>query len=277
MELIKGVKGLLSARVGMPLPLCKYLLTSLHVIASVASLWCSSVCPGCWHTHLVQCIFTIKCNWARTWLGICLCRPQLSQSLGSLLTGKCLVLVSTRFGGLASKYKCPEEGVWWQQTQYQGPWHCWLFRLQAFPQHRRHSQHEAPGGWQAHLRLNLAAGVQTGVLVGIGTGGGQGFGWLLPGHPGFSSNSKSIWPWMPTTGSHSSVPTLKCRLPSTLSRAIKTRGTRLQRSLPTAVYLFFSLGQRLCRASSVRPLLPPPPPVRTAARHPRVISHFKGS
>lgn len=137
-----------------------------------------------------------------------------------------MVLVSPWFGGLAWKYRCPEEKVWWQQTQYQGPWHCWLFRLQVFPQLRRHSQHEALAGWQAHLRLNWAAGVQAGVLVGIGTGRGQGFGWLLPGHPGFSSNSKPIWPWMPTTGSHSSVPTWKCRLPSPLCSASKTRGAQ---------------------------------------------------
>lgn len=65
------------------------------------------------------------------------------------------------------------------QTQYQGPWCCWLFWLQAFPQHRRHSQHEALGGWRAHLWPNLAAGVRAGVLVGTGTGCEQGFGWLV--------------------------------------------------------------------------------------------------
>lgn len=162
------------------------------------------------------------------------------------------MLASTWFGGLASKYECPEEGVWRQQTQYGGPWHCWLFRLQASPPAAELGRWSPRGNW-------------------------QGFGWLLPGHPGCSSDSKPIWPWMPTTGSHSFVPTLRCRLPSPLSSAIKTRGTGLQRSLPTAVCLFSSLGRRLCRASSVRPLLPPPPPVRTAARHPRVISHFKGS
>lgn len=186
-----------------------------------------------------------------------------------------MVLVSPWFGGLAWKYRCPGEGVWWQQTQYQGPWHCWLFRLQVFPQHRRHSQHEALAGWQAHLRLNWAAGVQAGVLVGIGTGRGQGFGWLLPGHPGFSSNSKPIWPWMPTTGSHSSVPTLKCRLPSPLRSAIKTRGTGLQRSLPQPSDCSFLLDGGFT-GPPLPALLPPPPPGRTAARHPRVISHFKG-
>lgn len=92
----KGSKDLFLAY--MPLAFCKYLLTSLNSVASVAKFqplivcFLNSFCDaplvrlGCWCAHLVQCVFMVKCNWVRTWHSICLCHPQLSRSVDSLLT-----------------------------------------------------------------------------------------------------------------------------------------------------------------------------------------------
>lgn len=127
--------------------------------------------------------------------------PTARPVFGSSLTGECSVLVSTWVGGLALKYKCPEEREWRQHRHSIRALGTVGFSGCRLSLSTGGTQHEAPGGWQAHLRLNLAAGVQAGVLVGIGTGcGGQGFGWLFPGHPGFPSTSELIWSLMPTTG-----------------------------------------------------------------------------
>lgn len=151
MELMEGAKGLWSACIDLPLPFCKYILTSLNLLASAAkflspcvspplSWWCSLSLWWHWCTRLVQGIFIVRSDWVRTHVSICLhlTQPDLCCVAGSLFTGLCSVLVFIWFW-----QPCQLELLWrdhrGHNTEYFAPFAVGVPRCRLSPSSRMDS------------------------------------------------------------------------------------------------------------------------------------------
>lgn len=178
-------RGPLSACIDMPLPLCKYLLTSLkfsYICGKILHFVCVCVLLTSFGDALPACQGTGE----HTWSSDCF------HGRACIRHRSVCVLVAYPLGSACCRFSPALMDLFRSALQ--------RFRAvmipglpSAFPPHRVGSRPKAPGDWPARLWPGSAAGGHTQALVGIGSGCGRAlsscFLGILAFHPTQSSSS----------------------------------------------------------------------------------------